>query len=677
MEKGFLDKVEDNAAVRTWSETTQQEKGDSLADGYELKEIWDQWDDEVRQLFYDNYGDLPYLLDAKVDKHLFRALAQFWNPVYSYFTFGKVDLVPMIEQYWVAARIKQKGDSKCIPWRSLKDAILTHPDVRKRLDVFALNIYGLVIFFKALGHVDEAVTDLFDRLDKRVTLISVILAETFRSLSACRKTGEGRFIGCAQLLLAWFHSHFWKVDKVSYWVFFEIYSPLKEIVVTPRRDDISEEKWMAILQNLQEEDGAVGYAPLLALRQYRSRQFIPATQEIVDCEFSYKDDGYRKKIQEMSIVPSELEIIRQDFERRNADLEKKIEQMEEEKMSLRLDIDIQRLETEKLRKEKNKAKEELEKDKADRWERKFQEMQMRNEALEKSLSDSQREKDELKDRVTELERFLHQYRNQNSAIELKTSLSKIEEMKKRIEELETALQNCEIQIQHLEANESLQADMLSVKYELESDRGQELAVLLRKIRMLRKGSVLNVEEGDSEGPVYPPGYSIEYCTAFKKLVERLISMGVVKVDDSPSTENPLPNHNENGVNKIGGNTGRKIKENIAEVKIPLRWIWKKMVERGLLVLNSERSFEGVENYCEFHHDEGHEIRECTEFRALVQVVPRRGLGTYLERKIGIPVLNEKQDNFGIGYKPDRGQRMKELERRQERRRARLNGEEIK
>ncbi|MFQ6657957.1 hypothetical protein Gotur_027431, partial [Gossypium turneri] len=34
MEKGFLDKVEDNAAVQTWSETTQQEKGDSLAEGY-------------------------------------------------------------------------------------------------------------------------------------------------------------------------------------------------------------------------------------------------------------------------------------------------------------------------------------------------------------------------------------------------------------------------------------------------------------------------------------------------------------------------------------------------------------------------------------------------------------------------------------------------------------------
>ncbi|MBA0874696.1 hypothetical protein Goshw_020843 [Gossypium schwendimanii] len=29
MEKGFLDKVEDNTAVRIWAETKQQEKNDS------------------------------------------------------------------------------------------------------------------------------------------------------------------------------------------------------------------------------------------------------------------------------------------------------------------------------------------------------------------------------------------------------------------------------------------------------------------------------------------------------------------------------------------------------------------------------------------------------------------------------------------------------------------------
>ncbi|MBA0877341.1 hypothetical protein Goshw_019500, partial [Gossypium schwendimanii] len=88
------------------------------------------------------------------------------------------------------------------------EVVLVHPDVKKRIDVFTLSIYSLVIFPKALGHVDEAVTDLFDRLDKGVTPVPAILVETFRSLNACRREGEGRFIRCTQLLLAWFHSHF-------------------------------------------------------------------------------------------------------------------------------------------------------------------------------------------------------------------------------------------------------------------------------------------------------------------------------------------------------------------------------------------------------------------------------------------------------------------------------------
>ncbi|MBA0700417.1 hypothetical protein Goari_021977, partial [Gossypium aridum] len=117
-----------------------------------------------------------------------------------------------------------------------------HPDTKKKVDAFALSVYGLVVFPKALGHVDEAVTDLFDRLDKRVILVIAILAETFRSLNECRRAGEGIFLGCAQLLLAWLHSHFWKVDKVSYRVFSENFSPLKDIVDIPRRDDISEGK---------------------------------------------------------------------------------------------------------------------------------------------------------------------------------------------------------------------------------------------------------------------------------------------------------------------------------------------------------------------------------------------------------------------------------------------------
>ncbi|MBA0877307.1 hypothetical protein Goshw_005020 [Gossypium schwendimanii] len=184
MEREFLGKVEDNMAIRVWSKKVKQEKGDSFAEGYtselwdfthisvtqnslqELKEIWDQWDNGIKQLFYSNYGGLHFLLDVKVDKRLFRALAQYRNPTYSCFTFGKVDLVPTVEEYTTLLQCPKTQIDKAY---SRADLILAHPDVKKRVDIFALSIYGLVIFPKALGHVDGAVSDLFDRLDNGVS----------------------------------------------------------------------------------------------------------------------------------------------------------------------------------------------------------------------------------------------------------------------------------------------------------------------------------------------------------------------------------------------------------------------------------------------------------------------------------------------------------------------------
>ncbi|MBA0880495.1 hypothetical protein Goshw_002662 [Gossypium schwendimanii] len=169
-----------------------------------------------------------------------------------------MNITGMSEQ-WVTARIKQKGDSRYIPWKNLKDLILVHPDSRKKVDVFALSIYGLVVFPKTLGHVDEAIIDLFDLLEKRVTPVPTILAETFRSLNACRRAREGRFIGCAQLLLAWFHSNFWKFNKVSYrdieWR--ALWLILDEVLY--RCGDFD---WVPLLGIWR----AVGYAPLLVLR---------------------------------------------------------------------------------------------------------------------------------------------------------------------------------------------------------------------------------------------------------------------------------------------------------------------------------------------------------------------------------------------------------------------------
>ncbi|KAG8471407.1 hypothetical protein CXB51_036399 [Gossypium anomalum] len=246
MEKGFLNRVEDNTAVRVWSEKTQQEKVDSLVEGYE-SELWDFTRISVTQ------NDLC-------------------------FTFGGIDLVPTVEEYMalfncpsIQADRAYSRPVNVPPFVKKLIRITGMSEQWKRVDVFALSIYGLVVFPKALGYVDEAVSDLFDRLDKGTTPVPVILAETFRSLNACRRVGEGRFIGCAQLLLAWFHSHFWKAEKNLQAENVEWRAPWfipSEILYKCGNFD-----WV-LLAGIW---GASGYTPLLVLRQYRSRQFIPAT----------------------------------------------------------------------------------------------------------------------------------------------------------------------------------------------------------------------------------------------------------------------------------------------------------------------------------------------------------------------------------------------------------------
>ncbi|MBA0672433.1 hypothetical protein Goklo_029208, partial [Gossypium klotzschianum] len=165
-------------------------------------------------------------------------------------------------------------------------------------------------------------------------------------------------------------------------------------------------------------------------------------QRVNDNILASNPKNARSLEEHLQVLPSEIEIIKQEFEKRSLELGKKIEQLEEEKMQLGLDVDIQRLEADKLRKGKNKAEEDLDSLKTD------------YKKLRRSVRTAglvcQNEKTELKARVTELERLLHQYRSRSSAVELKTSLDKIEELKGQVRELEAALQNSEFRMELLE-----------------------------------------------------------------------------------------------------------------------------------------------------------------------------------------------------------------------------------
>ncbi|MBA0752129.1 hypothetical protein Gogos_000997 [Gossypium gossypioides] len=61
----------------------------------------------------------------------------------------------------------------------------------------------------------------------------------------------------------------------------------------------------------------------------------------------------------LQVIPSELEIVKQDFEKKSSELGKRIENLEEEKIQLGLDINVQNQEIQE------------ENIRADQWEKKF------------------------------------------------------------------------------------------------------------------------------------------------------------------------------------------------------------------------------------------------------------------------------------------------------------------
>ncbi|KAG8473456.1 hypothetical protein CXB51_035757 [Gossypium anomalum] len=554
MENGLLDRVEGNANVHRWSEQTQLEKGDNITVGY-MSEL-----SEYTRIIPESVADIDNLYNKEIkNRGQFRAVTQWGNETkqsfyaYNCFTFGELDLVPTVEEYTVLlrcprfqcdriyslascvltfgkklmtitgmseqrimARIKEKGESKCIPWGALKDLIQTHPDEAKRVDIFALSLYGLMVFPKALGYVDEAATDLFHQLSKRVTSVPAILAETFRSLNTCRRASAGRF------------------------VFFEDYSSLKDIAASTKRVDVPQKNWIVLLQNLQSKDvewrapwmvpgeiiyrcdsfdwvpllgiwGAIGYAPLLVLRQHGLRQFIPTTYGLVQSEFVYRGADYKRKVNKISsawnktcrlkgvainptttsgyvewrgrrindniprpsvegtrpmeeylqVMPSELEIMKQEFERKNLELEKRIAKLKEEKIYLSLDVDVQKREVEKERKGKKK----IEEDRDDLKEHyKMAQVSLRSENRRVFRSVAERgPRGKVQSRILG-EESKEQVRDRDYLIE--EAIIQIREVAKHVRDL------------------AVRADVLTMMHESSSDVGRELALLLDRVKTL-------------------------------------------------------------------------------------------------------------------------------------------------------------------------------------------------
>ncbi|KAE8726882.1 hypothetical protein F3Y22_tig00005974pilonHSYRG00354 [Hibiscus syriacus] len=99
----------------------------------------------------------------------------------------KVMLLTRKPKEWVAEHTRNEG----ISWVVLKSVIHEKPPLKRKRDLFALAVYGLVIFPKVIGHIDVPVIYMFEVLENKVNPTPTILAEMFLSLDECKRSGGG------------------------------------------------------------------------------------------------------------------------------------------------------------------------------------------------------------------------------------------------------------------------------------------------------------------------------------------------------------------------------------------------------------------------------------------------------------------------------------------------------
>ncbi|KAG8502417.1 hypothetical protein CXB51_000463 [Gossypium anomalum] len=520
----------------------KREKGDSLVEGSvanlpehttvnvrqnnleDLVRVWNQWDSDTRGIFTERYGDIAHLITIRVDEQLIQAMVRFWGPAYQCFTFNQEDMTPTIEEYaallrinnvqfgkiyvkepkpmtfkkklvrltdmtdaWAEKQIKKKNETICIPWSSLRESVLSHPDILKRAKTRS--------------------QPCPDYLSRDIQVLEYLSKE-----------------------------------RTPFHMFSKTFAPLEAYLKKEWPREVTEQHWVSVFQNLRAEDitwralwirpsvllykcggqdwvpllglwGGVGYAPLLVQRQFSSRQFIPATGGLAQFEFTFAGEGYMKRVRDIARswkeihfielalyadtltqdydiwrkqrvsrqqisstnyiaqnpfleeMPSELDIARQEFEREKAKMSRDLSTLQEENYQLKIEVQVERSRTEKVQREaeilsgRNKlatSREEWnfgreKKKEEEKTARAAIELRRKNaeyEMVTAEFANRQSEHQELKRRVRDLENML-QSRQQQLDNLLKALEEKNAQYDRDIHAYEGTLQEKEMQLNFL------------------------------------------------------------------------------------------------------------------------------------------------------------------------------------------------------------------------------------
>ncbi|XP_057953336.1 uncharacterized protein LOC131147782 [Malania oleifera] len=348
---------ETESVVQLYSERQQKQWGDSLNEESEV------------ELPAKLYGHISFLLHITVNPQMVKALVDFWNPPYTCFTIDGIDMVPTIEEYtsllhlmtqrspyrtyvpnsrislarelYNLAGVKIQrtvGESKRITWKCLKELLEEEKGEEVQIHLFALAIYGLIVFPKELGTIDRSTISFVGQVKNGANPIPGILAETFRSLNKCRSKGQERLKCCVSLLYVWFASHLPSNQGGYRNTFLALRISLAEFEEAQQNVQWSKANWNEKLHKLRELGlvwqapwmnhsnmmyrcgnfpwvpllgpwGGIAYAPLMARRQVGASQFVPMTHGLADSDFAYEIGDTQNQIRKFMVAWKHVHLI--------------------------------------------------------------------------------------------------------------------------------------------------------------------------------------------------------------------------------------------------------------------------------------------------------------------------------------------------------------------------------
>uniref|UniRef100_A0A2N9G344 DUF7745 domain-containing protein n=1 Tax=Fagus sylvatica TaxID=28930 RepID=A0A2N9G344_FAGSY len=292
------------------------------------------------------FGKFPPFMRLQVDRGLLEALASFWDPTHCCFSIGEVDLVPTMEEYaellqldrpfsetpfyvqrlprpeetWRKANISLDLLTKYFsrsgfPVKLARDFIAGKKGWKKfRINAFKIAFAGIFLFPTSAGRIDLGVIPIV--FSEGRSIIPAILCETVRSLSYCRRQGEGVPMFCTQLLQLWFCSHLRHFYRLQTPYHFERHTVSQTVNIALPFTGNSRD-WASYLLDLPLGEwswkvtwgpavwkpwthcalfdgvplpgvwGCTGYYPSLALRQFGGVQYPPRLGDLDAVTFDY------------------------------------------------------------------------------------------------------------------------------------------------------------------------------------------------------------------------------------------------------------------------------------------------------------------------------------------------------------------------------------------------------